>query len=649
VYISDVGMSWRRIDTSRHDFGSLSDAVFCGLEEISWSDYVETKKTAKLSRDTHIGADLDMISMVPLAEVVDIEGGDELSSVNTVATGVGEGEKMKKSKKNKKRSGEGEALEGETSNLADEPKSIFDTKRTRLNIEVDSDHLTLCDWGALSLPQCLTRSLGALGFKQPTPIQVCAIPTIMKGTHDVVGSAVTGSGKTLAFVLPVITSLLFRWSSLHDTRKPFCIIFSPTRELAMQIAVVAKSVCQHQHFQAALGSQRVEIVNVIGGMAEQKQQRLLSGSRPVHIIIATPGRLCELMKDESNVALRDLSLLEFLVIDEADRMIEEGHFDELFSIFSLVKEHEKLRSEGKDPYLVHLERNKGSFDYDHTNSSIDVSLSSSDRFRRENDRQTLLFSATATSASTDGSKSVKIGEQVPKQIKKLMDVIAVKKQHKLIDTLSESKSAQSSLAPHVSSKASDPENGVTLPSGLTQYEFRVTTEEKDAALYYYLYKNMGRILIFVNAIATAKRVDGLLRALGFNSRTIHGQLEQKQRFRAIENFKSTPIGILVATDVAARGLDIPKINHVVHYDIARTPQAYIHRSGRTARTTKEGSSTGATVSIVSPEDASFHSDILKIIPKSSFSHIKTDTFIMSQLDTRVTLAKKVSFMFVYFL
>ena len=108
-----------------------------------------------------------------------------------------------------------------------------------------------------------------------------------------------------------------------------------------------------------------------------------------------------------------------------------------------------------------------------------------------------------------------------------------------------------------------------LPKSLRQLEVRVPTEEKDVVAYYHLLKNTGRTLLFVNSIKTARRVDGLLRALGLNCRAIHAQLQQRQRLRSLEGFRSAPIGVLVATDVAARGLDIPSINSVLHYDIAR--------------------------------------------------------------------------------
>jgi len=140
---------------------------------------------------------------------------------------------------------------------------------------------------------------------------------------------------------------------------------------------------------------------------------------------------------------------------------------------------------------------------------------------------------------------------------------------------------------------------------LTQFEIRAPTEEKDVMVYYFLLKNIGRTLLFVNSIKTARRVDGLLRALGLNCRTIHAQLQQRQRLRALEGFRSSPIGVLVSTDVAARGLDIPKIQYVIHYDVARSPQVYIHRSGRTAR----ANTNGTTVSVVSPEDRPYHESI----------------------------------------
>jgi ATP-dependent RNA helicase DDX24/MAK5 len=166
-------------------------------------------------------------------------------------------------------------------------------------------------------------------------------------------------------------------------------------------------------------------------------------------------------------------------------------------------------------------------------------------------------------------------------------------------------------------------------------------------------QNEGRTLIFVNSIKTARRLDGLLRALQFHCRTIHGDLPQKQRLKALETFSSSPRGILVATDVAARGLDIAKIQSVIHYDIARTPQVYVHRSGRTAR----ANTSGKTISFVTPDDYSYHQAIVEYVTgkkanslsaSSSSSMIipyPVDSAMLNPLRERITLAKKVSILF----
>lgn len=143
----------------------------------------------------------------------------------------------------------------------------------------------------------------------------------------------------------------------------------------------------------------------------------------------------------------------------------------------------------------------------------------------------------------------------------------------------------------------------------------------------------------MNSIKTARRLDGLLRALEINSRTIHAQLQQKQRLKALESFRSTPIGVLVATDVAARGLDLPRIQYVLHYDVARSPQVYIHRSGRTARAGTQGIS----LSIVSAEDRSHHEAICQFLNVPALSLLRVDLSSTPILLERVKLAKKVKF------
>merc|ERR1711991_123343 len=729
-------MSWRRVQVTGLE--NADDALFCGLEEIDYNDYLKLRNNKALIEDIHIGGGESEVP-IPTATFEQAIGEDEMNdevelqnsnrkrkrkgqkvqqergtmeemdsdfkaATSSSSTAKNKREKRKLPSEGDNASNSEEIRRQETKEKFErqeqkkvEKKKVKKDKRnhndvsndreehndTNEIVKIESDHLVLTSWGSILLPLCLVKSLNSLGYHSPTPIQKMVVPVIMKGASDVVGAAVTGSGKTLAFAIPVVCELLYSWSEIHDTRKPFSMIFTPTRELAMQIASVVKGIVHHEEFKAATGiKRRVEVINIIGGMSEQKQQRELDGGRPAHIIIATPGRLCELLKDTNNVALRDLSKVQTLVIDEADRMIEEGHFDELFRIFTVIKEHESHRAEGRDPYQVRLEAMKGEDYFDdekdedgaeeHTKSIWDDDLgvvddmemdeyngvimmpehlmtdderkkptassastghsqnltNSSKVIPKKSDRQTLLFSATATKLndttsstlikkskqskkikSKDHSKSLN-SDKLPDHIHKLLQLIGIKKRFQLVDASQKSQNDINRSANDGdkviddSSNVNEKDVGETsdefavLPTGLTQKELKVTTDEKDTAVYYYLRKISGRTLIFVNAIITAKRLDGLLRSLGFNSRCIHGQLEQKQRFRALETFRSAPIAILVATEVAARGLDIPRVSTVVHYDIARTPQAYIHRSGRTARTNKDGAAVGTTISIV---------------------------------------------------
>lgn len=214
-------------------------------------------------------------------------------------------------------------------------------------------------WGDIKLHVILQKSLLSLGFITPTPIQTAAIPKIITGKTDVVGAAETGSGKTLAFALPVIDSLLRNWESTRNQTCPYALIIAPTRELAMQITKVLKDVCAPFR-----NLRRIEVVSVVGGMAEQKQRRQLSGiaGNTVDILIATPGRLCELIQDESIVAFTDMSRMKFLIVDEADRIVEEGHFPELHRVFSRVRDHEKISERGESPEEAALKAKQGIYE-----------------------------------------------------------------------------------------------------------------------------------------------------------------------------------------------------------------------------------------------------------------------------------------------
>jgi hypothetical protein len=314
-----AALPWKTIDLSNEDLGEYNDAVFFGLEEIDGSDYKKYISGAAPAENVeHQEEDLQEDFIDPPKP-----------------------HKKKKEKKSDKKV-----------SVVEEKKSVPEP------IPIDDSPLSWAN--SISLHNQLVSSLKTLNFTTPTPIQTISIPIILSGNCDVVGSAETGSGKTLAFGLPVLHSLLNDWEMLSQRKRhsPYALILAPTRELAVQISTVLNDVCK------LMTARKVQVVNIIGGMSEHKQRRVLSSPfKPVHIIVSTPGRLCDLISDPELVVLQDLSRLRYLVVDEADRMVEDGHFPELFKIFNQVRRHEKLASEGKDPLQeAHLTRLGTNFD-----------------------------------------------------------------------------------------------------------------------------------------------------------------------------------------------------------------------------------------------------------------------------------------------
>lgn len=755
-------LDWKAMKVSEDDLGNFQeDCVFFGLEELDSSAFKLSKTDTSyvvhnLSKDKDTtSTDGTTESKKKKQKKTKKKEGEEKSVRNTEEGGGGKAgkDKIKKSKtsdnkeeivlkKVKKGKGKGKGDENET---AVEPALSFKEKDAVLRKEREKLKDECLPWGqqdkavqnTISLHSTLTTTLQQCGFTDPTPIQSRAIPIILEKGGDVVGAAETGSGKTLAFCLPILNNLLQNWDVYHDEvfnkdkKCPFALIIVPTRELAMQMATVLKSLCAHFR-----DIYKVEIVPIVGGMSEQKQRRLLDGKKPAHIVIATPGRLCELMEDPSLPVFTDMSLIHYLVVDEADRIVEEGHFSELSRLFSRITDHENRALEQSNGHAnessgmkktstSQMMENKDAWkrgedygededmdafdDYDEggddvlgldfkipefesmpTEAEIEEArrqqaaipideMDDSDYEEGDEDevyrgnykrlhhadediemgedgvqeeeevsmyskcRRTLLFSATALVASykdqsLKGQKKAKkqgrlpgldlvIANRLPTHIHELLCLIAVGPCVDVVDATAgaDSKEKKEDVEKNKEkSKVSKSEiieskdQKLSLPSTLSHYQIEVSTEEKDVHAYYYVEKHQHeRILIFANSIKTARRVDGLLRALNVNCRVIHAQLQQKQRLKALEAFQASTSGVLVATDVAARGLDIPNINAVLHYDIARSFQLYVHRSGRTARASKKGTS----VSLVSPEDAHHHliicADLYKVADVNS--------------------------------
>lgn len=311
----------------------------------------------------------------------------------------------------------------------------------------------------------------------------------------------------------------------RDSEPLYALILTPTRELAVQVK---------NHLVTAAKYTDIRIAAIFGGLAAVKQERILS--KCPEIVVATPGRLWELIT-EGNKHLNKLQNINFLVVDETDRMVEKGHFEELQHIL------ERLNT---DPV-------------------------------KRVQRQNFIFSATLTLMHElpqylklkNGHRKRKLEPQTSEQkIQTLIEYFGIS-QPKIVD-----------ITPKQTT-------GGTAQR-LTECRITCSHEQKDLYLYYFLQMHSGRTIVFCNSIDCVRRLTKLFSILACEPRALHAKMAQRARLKNLERFTNSPTGLLIATDVAARGLDIPNVEHVIHYQVPRTSENYIHRSGRTARGKKDG-------------------------------------------------------------
>ncbi|WP_440676744.1 DEAD/DEAH box helicase [Candidatus Pelagibacter sp. HIMB1587] len=332
----------------------------------------------------------------------------------------------------------------------------------------------------LNIENKLKRSIELAEFKTPTPIQSQSIPISLEG-KDVLGTAQTGTGKTLAFTIPMLNKLL-------KDKQAMALIICPTRELATQ---VMETVLKLNIREIGIGN-----ALLIGGESMQKQLRQLK--KRARIIVGTPGRINDHIERRS----LNLSNVNYLVLDETDRMLDMGFTPQIEVILKFIPK----------------------------------------------DHQTLLFSAT-----------------LPENILKISQKYLNNPERISVGSLS------------------------TPIEKIKQETFEITTDKKYHELINQLVERSGSILVFVKTKHGADKIVKRLKYDGHKADAIHGNLRQSKRDRVIKGFRNGNSRILVATDVAARGLDIPVIKHVINYDLPQVPEDYIHRIGRTGRAGKDGS------------------------------------------------------------
>lgn len=353
----------------------------------------------------------------------------------------------------------------------------------------------------------ILKAIEDQGFKNPTPIQAEAIPTLLEG-RDLIGCAQTGTGKTAAFVIPLLQQLYLTRSNRKGKRILKALILSPTRELAIQINDDITNYSKYT------GNKSIVIY---GGIRQHKQTSALRTG--ADILVATPGRLLDLIAQ----GFVHLNKIKYFVLDEADQMLDMGFIHDIKKIIT------KLPTK----------------------------------------RQSLFFSATMPKAIIELSKQI-LGS--PKRV------------------------------------AIEPEK--TTAEKISQYLYYVSKSDKVDLLKYLIAKKKNiSTLIFSRTKHGADKIVRFLRKSNIKSEAIHGNKSQNSRQKTLQRFKKNKFSILVATDIAARGIDVSKLSLVINYDIPNVPETYIHRIGRTGRAQE----TGEAITFCSSSEKSFLNNIQKLI------------------------------------
>lgn len=367
--------------------------------------------------------------------------------------------------------------------------------------------MTLTTFDDLGLSKNLVATLTTLGFTTPTPIQEKGIPVVLGG-RDLIGLAQTGTGKTAAFGLPMIEMLL-KDEKRPDNRTTRALILAPTRELVNQIG---------DNLRSYLRRLPLKINQVVGGASIGKQQLQLE--KGTDILVATPGRLLDLIARNA-ISLR---AVRYLVLDEADQMLDLGFIHDLRKISKMVPPK----------------------------------------------RQTLLFSATMPPSIADLAASF------------LTDPLKI--------AVSPPGKAADKVEQHV--------HFVAGQNAKTEMLKKILNDNPD-----------GRSIVFLRTKHGAEKLMKHLDATGYSVASIHGNKSQGQRERALKGFRDGEIKTLIATDVAARGIDIPAVSHVFNYDLPEVPDAYVHRIGRTARAGRDG----IAIAFCGPDEGRLLRDVEKLM------------------------------------
>jgi ATP-dependent RNA helicase DeaD len=391
-------------------------------------------------------------------------------------------------------------------------------KKNNNNVNDETATLSTHTFKELGLDEKVQKALAENGFEKPFPIQEAAIPLILSG-NDIIGQAHTGTGKTTAYALPLLTKMIHNSNNGNIGKSLQVLIMVPTRELAMQVRNEIVKFSKHLH---------VWTVSIYGGESFGRQADLIRGG--AQIVVATPGRLLDHMRRGSI----KLDTVKYVVLDEADRMLDMGFIEDIRFILSKIG---KVGSK---------------------------------------DRQTLLFSATmspeilslAKGYMREGStREIRLNKQEV-GLGNIDQSYLIMKEHQKLGSL------------------------ITF---LRSHKDREEDGKQQA-------------IVFAATRIRADKLASNLKGEGFKVSAIHGDLSQKERDYVMNRFRQGTDSILVATDIAARGIDVPAVGHVINYDVPNEPETYFHRIGRTARAGAQGKA----ISFVTPDRFSEFERILRL-------------------------------------
>ncbi|KRX49504.1 putative ATP-dependent RNA helicase DDX47 [Trichinella sp. T8] len=411
------------------------------------------------------------------------------------------------------------------------------------DIKTEKQALSFQELGVVPV---LCEACKQLNWTEPTKVQIEAIPLALQG-RDVIGLAETGSGKTAAFALPILQALL------EHPQRLFALVLTPTRELAYQIA---------EQFEALGACIGIKVAVIVGGV-DMVTQALCLAKKP-HVIVATPGRLVDHLENTKGFNLRSL---KYLVMDEADRILDMDFESEVNKILQVIPR----------------------------------------------ERKTYLFSATMTKKV---SKLQRASLQDPVKVE-------VSSKYQTVDKLQQ--------------------HYIFIPqkfkvSNMDLNNFYTSDKFQDCYLVYILNEMAGKsCIVFTSTCANSLRTALLLRNLGFTAVPLHGQMSQAKRLGALNKFKAKDRSILIATDVASRGLDIPHVDLVINFDIPTHSKDYIHRVGRTARAGRAGIS----ITFVTQYDVELYQRIEYLLGKQ-LPLFKTEEPEVLSLLERVTEANRIA-------